>query len=210
MFGRQPRLPVDLGYHVEGNSPVSTNEYAAHVVGKLDRAFERVRHTMSSTQDRQKALYNRKVHGDPCNVGDHVFLFSPAVKPGQSRKLHHPWIGPYWVTKQLSEVTYRIQRVDGSRSRQRLVVHFDRLRPSPSPEPTESHVYSPGPTPDHIDLMQNPVGEPVPSWQAQLVDTPDEQPPPTSPGATDNVPLTPRYPTRDRRPPDRYVAVVAN
>ena len=85
MFGRQPKPPVDLGYHVEDNNPVSTNEYTARVVEKLDWAFEQ--HTMSSTQDRQKALYNRKIHGAPYNVSDHVFLFSQVVKPGQSRNI---------------------------------------------------------------------------------------------------------------------------
>ena len=52
-------------------------------------------------------------------------------------------------------------------------------------------MYSPGPTPDQVDPTQNSVMEPVTSWQAQLVDTSDEQQPPLKPGVTDNVPQHP-------------------
>ena len=44
-----------------------------------------------------------------------------------SKKLFHPWHGPFRVVKKLSECTYRIQRQESRRQRQ--VVHFNRLKP---------------------------------------------------------------------------------
>ena len=48
---------------------------------------------------------------------------------GQSKKLHHPWTGPFRVVKMLSQSVYRIQNVHNPR--QRLVVHFDRFKLCP-------------------------------------------------------------------------------
>ncbi len=63
--------------------------------------------------------------------------FTPrhAVPRGRTPKLHRPWKGPYVVVKALSDVTYRIQleAPGGRRRRQRLVVHFNRLKPCQSP-----------------------------------------------------------------------------
>ena len=41
-------------------------------------------------------------------------------------KLHKPWSAPFRVLKKLSDVTYQIQNV--KRHRNRIVVHFDRLK----------------------------------------------------------------------------------
>ena len=46
-----------------------------------------------------------------------------------SKKLDHPWSGPYRVVKKLSEANYRIEQLQGRRTRK--IVHFDRLKPCP-------------------------------------------------------------------------------
>ena len=82
---------------------------------------------MGMKQEHQKQLYDRKVHGKPYEIGDMVWLHSPVVPRGTSRKLFHPWSGPHKVVKRLSDITYRI--LNTRSKRQRLVVHFDRLKP---------------------------------------------------------------------------------
>ena len=67
-------------------------------------------------------------------MGDTVWLYSPAVSKGRTPKFHRPWKGPYRVVKVLSDVTYRIQLISPKnkqdrRSRCRLVVHFNHLKP---------------------------------------------------------------------------------
>ena len=69
-----------------------------------------VRRTVSNEQQRQKDFYNVKVHGDPYQKGDLVWLHTPVVKNlGASRKLHHPWTGHFKVVKRISKSTYHIQ-----------------------------------------------------------------------------------------------------
>ena len=81
IFGRQPRLPIDLGYQTQTEQPLSTKTYVACQLSILEDTFRLVRTNMGVKQNRQKHLYDRKIHGDPYSVGDHVFLFSPVVLP---------------------------------------------------------------------------------------------------------------------------------
>ena len=56
---------------------------------------------------------------------------SPVVPRGVPRKLHCPWSGPFKVVKRISSAVYRIQDQRTSRSRRRIVVHFDCLKHCP-------------------------------------------------------------------------------
>jgi hypothetical protein len=76
-------------------------------------------------------------------VGDIVYLFNPAKKPGQCQKSLKPWIGPFRVVAKLSDLKYRIVNQFGKES----VVHVNRLkkahnpsiwRPKPSQKPNRS------------------------------------------------------------------------
>ena len=74
----------------------------------------------------QKQVYDQKVHGDPYTKGDLVWLHSPVVPKGASRKLHHPWTGPYQVLDRVNDCSYRIRLI--SRRKPQIVVHFNRLK----------------------------------------------------------------------------------
>ena len=129
MFGRQARLPVDVMY---GNTPTdsqSPSEYAVNLKKQLTAAYETVRNTCKSQHERQKELYDRKIPGDPYMAGDWVWVLNPKVPKNSTRKLFHPWQGPYKIVKKISECVYRIQALNGARRRQ--VVHFNRLKPCP-------------------------------------------------------------------------------
>ena len=126
MFGWQVRMPVDLMYGHPTLLSTTVPQYVADVRSNLTAAYEQVRATMSTKLGHQKELYDCRVHGEPFKPGDLVWLHSPAVPRGQSRKLHFSWTGPYRVTNRLSDAVYRIQHCQ-SRCK-RLVVHFDRLK----------------------------------------------------------------------------------
>ena len=106
MFGRQACIPVDVMF---GSSPVanmSQSDYATTLKQSLTSAYNHVRQRMNVTFECQKPHYDKKVHGQPYNVGDFVRLYSPAVPPGQSKKLYNPWSEPFEVIKRLSGATY--------------------------------------------------------------------------------------------------------
>ena len=129
MFGRQAQLPVGLLYRTDKTERVTSFEYAFDLKQSLEKAYERVRTTTGAKQLLQMWLYNRRVHGEPYQVGDQVWLHTTVLAHGNTKKLHHPWTGPYRVVKRISDSTYRIQL--HSNPRKRTVVHFDRLKLCP-------------------------------------------------------------------------------
>ena len=79
MFGRQAKIPLDLVY---GSTPTEEVTYPEHVrciKSILEEAYSRVREHMDTTLDRQKELYDRRVHGEEFNVGDLVWLHNPVI-----------------------------------------------------------------------------------------------------------------------------------
>ena len=95
MFGRQVTLPVDLMYGISHEEEVLLLEYVERLKERLRGAYALVRERCGTEHRRQKAIYDEKVHGAPFNPGDLVWLHSPAVPRGLSRKLHRPWKGPF-------------------------------------------------------------------------------------------------------------------
>ena len=187
MFGREVQLPVELMLG-KGPEPGTTHlEYIEQLRRKLEEAYEHVRERTNSEQKRQKHLYDRKVAGGRYSVGDMVWLHSPAIPRGKAAKFHRFWKGPYEVKKIISDVTYRIQSTTGSR-RQRLVVHFNRLKPAyePRPQPRLHCRKSPQPvvrddTDDQFtDLPTTPEQPAPPSGRAPPAPSSGQDPPSSS------------------------------
>ena len=99
----------------------------------MERAYSTAREHVGTAVERAKETYNGKVHGDSFEAGDLVWLNNPCSSTKRSipRKLHCPWSGPFKVVKRISSAVYRIQDQRTSRSRRRIVVHFDRLKCCP-------------------------------------------------------------------------------
>ena len=141
-----------------------------------------------------------------------MWLHTPPSSRTTSRKLYHPWSGPFRVVKQISESTYRIQQIDGRRIRK--IVHFNRLKPCPpGVRLQQTDLEHPTTTTTSDESQQDSrhsssvpqrtaIGE-----QLQLIDDDDEQESRTIPRpAVDVTPATStsRYPQRERRAPSRY------
>ena len=87
MFGREARLPIDVfGSPPNHNSVQSTNEYSKQMRQRLEDSCNRVRIHMNLQQRRQKDVYDHKTHGNPFKVNDLVWLHSPVIPKGLSRK----------------------------------------------------------------------------------------------------------------------------
>ena len=188
MFGRKAKLPIDLMYGFQ-QAQTTTNEYVAELQRTISTAYQHVREKVKGQHERQKEYYNRKIHGKPYSVGDLVWLYSPVVAKGRSKKLHHPWLGPYMIIKKLSDVTYRIQHCNNKKKR--MVVHFDRLKPC-----------HPGTRfPDIISRPDKSIQPTVTSNIGDCLELVDDD--------IDHTETpTQRYPTRTRYPPDRYGTVI--
>ena len=213
MFGRQVKLPIDLMYGTNQTEPGTTASFAQNLKKGLQEAYKLVREKCQVEHRRQKELYDERVHGEPFKPGDLVWLHSPAVPRGQSKKLHHPWKGPLKVIERLGESTYKIKSLQGRKKTQ--IVHFDRLKPcavstaadneqnlippaAPDPQPTRNNV-------ELLDSYDDEVVEQVPEEPEQAPPPPQQVDAPTLPEDAPPPPhIQPRYPVRNRHLPDRY------
>eukprot|EP00731_Ephydatia_muelleri_P010034 Em0005g620a len=203
MFGRQVKLPVDLMYGTTQGKETAVMEYVKNLKDGLLEAYALVRDRCETEHKRQKSIYDRKVHGEPYSEGDLVWLFTPAVPSGQSRKLHRPWKGPYKVVERLGDATYKLQ---GTRGRRPQIVHFDRLKPCP---PNVRLANEPRPERPAADEVVLPT--PKPGEQCELLEEDEDYAAPVAPpnelpaaGPGDQPAPQRRYPDRNRRQPDRY------
>ncbi|KAL5479339.1 hypothetical protein EMCRGX_G022851 [Ephydatia muelleri] len=134
----------------------------------MQEAYALVRERCQAEHKRQKELYDQKVHRKPFSPGELVWLHSTAVPRGRSRKLHHPWKGPFKVMERLGETTYKIKNLQGRRKT--TFVHFDRLKPcvisDDKPENTGSREQEPVGT--NLDLVDSDDDDPVQQEEAAV------------------------------------------
>lgn len=208
MFGREARLPVDVMFGHPAPPPSNCTQYVENLRKMLESAYQRVRQHLNTQHRRQKQIYDRKVEGVPYAVGDKVWLHSPAVPRGRSKKFFRPWQGPYIVVKVLSDVVYRIKKMEPPH--RCIVVHYDRLKPytgtkqSLEKEPTEaSSEPEVAEEVEEIDYNVIYIQENVPNGDQCPADSMT-----TSNSQQHALPTETSHPlrcsTRNRKPPDRY------
>ena len=82
MFGRQAKLPLDIIYGSTPTEPQPVHEYAKNLKRSLEDAYSRVREHLGTTVERQKEVYDLKVHGKAFEIGDLVWLHHRRRKRG--------------------------------------------------------------------------------------------------------------------------------
>ena len=70
MHGYEARLPVDILCGTPQQDNISHSEYVAKVQKRLGDVFDKGWEKTGQSQVRQKAYYDRKVHGERFNTGD--------------------------------------------------------------------------------------------------------------------------------------------
>ena len=205
MFGRTPKLPVDvmLG-RVEGEESVGYPEYIQELHRQLKGAFTLTQERLATRHRQQKAAYDQNSRAMEFKVGDHVWLYVPALKPGKMKKLSTLWRGPYTVIDRTGPVNYCIQLIGSMTT---AIVHRNRLKPCFGNsnrivrQPQSSSTDSDRPTP-HQQLAR--------SYKDALLSTPI---PPGGYASSSSIGThisnspTSARPIRHRRPPDRYGVV---
>lgn len=97
-------MPIDIEFNLLSSSYGSLYHYQNRLQQQLRQAYSAVREHPSAEQSRQKRLYDRSVYGPKYEVGDEVWLHSPAVPKGCCNKFHRPWQGPLTVVKVMDMV----------------------------------------------------------------------------------------------------------
>ena len=191
MFGREAKLPIDLMYGTGNHKDMPTTEYANQLKKGLEEAYSCAREKLGASHERRKEHYDKRIHGRPFAVGDLVWLHSTVIPPGQSRKLHHPWTGPYKIVEKISDSDYKIKGLRGRK--QCHIIHFDRLKLCTPGTRFENELVEPEIQPDSVTNEQLII----PQTFGQDMELLENEP-------------TRRYPQRDRHPPERFAQFITH
>ena len=75
MFGREPRLPIDLAFGLEINRPKQTlTQYVTSMKNRLKQAYEVATKEANKARQRQKGHYDLKIRGATLEPGDRVLV----------------------------------------------------------------------------------------------------------------------------------------
>ena len=124
MLGRETIQPVHLllGMPQYGQNRMTPNLWVKHLVGRMQKIHEFARHSLHTSQLRQKRDYDLRVVEHKYQPGDLVYKADSTTKVGQSRKLKSPWCGPFLVVSSRPPL-YTIRGRKGD-----SVVHHDKLK----------------------------------------------------------------------------------
>ena len=126
LYGREPRLPIDVSLlPPKGLSP-SVLEHRARIVRNISEGQIVAQDNVVKAQQAMKHYHDLRAKEPSFLEGDRVWVFSPAVPKGLTKKLLHRWHGPYRISKQLSLVHYQLSTCDNRRLTTK--VHANRLK----------------------------------------------------------------------------------
>ena len=126
IFGREAQYLIDLFVPKPPGDPrLKLGENADELNERLYEIQREAQMTMGSEQRRQREYFNRKVHGEPFEEGDLVWLLEP--HKAKSRNFYWPRHGPFEVLSRTSEVTYMICKRGNKEKWQKVL--FNRLKP---------------------------------------------------------------------------------
>ena len=128
MFGRRPRLPVDLLFPTvrRDENSRTTDEYVMSLYDKLKLALASARDAALLEAQRQKRLYDRRAGAVELHPGDKVLVKLDAFR-GQRWKLKNRWGDAlYMVVKRVADGIPAYE-VENDTNKKRQVLHRARL-----------------------------------------------------------------------------------
>ena len=98
MFGRHPRLPIDLVLGTETtNETQNYNTYVSELKKQLSVAYDIARRQSSVSKKKNKQLYDRRIRGAKLEIGDYVLARNLGLRGKQ--KLADKWTETVYEVK---------------------------------------------------------------------------------------------------------------
>jgi hypothetical protein len=126
MLRREVRLPADLTIAPQKNIDMQNyGEYACKVRERINKSHIVARKHLKSAAKRQKAFYNLRQNFNKYSERDLVWYLLEYKSEGICPKLQPSYIGPYIITRKMSEWNYLVQL---TREGKEKVVNVDKLK----------------------------------------------------------------------------------
>ena len=103
----------------------SYGDFVDQLRQKMQHAHEIARSHLKASIERQKIVYDSKMHVYHFQAGDCVWLLNPMTTKGVSSKLQPSYVGPFLIIAKFNDLTYKLLLSDGTTR----VVHHDKLKP---------------------------------------------------------------------------------
>jgi len=109
LHGREMPLPNsdNLKARVSRGNP-DHHQILENLKASLNAAYKYVNKSNKNSHQDNKRLYDRRAKLRKFKFGDIVYLYSPVMKPGLSRKFNKPWSGPHKITRVVTHLNYEI------------------------------------------------------------------------------------------------------
>ena len=91
----------------------------------LKEAYSVTKQHLAQQYLRQKSVHDKGGTAEQLQIGDVIWLYTPVVKQGNTKKFSSFWNGPYTVIDKASSVNYKVQLLGGT---QALIIHRNRLK----------------------------------------------------------------------------------
>ena len=131
VFGQEKQMPIDVLFDTTQpaagglNIDADTNCYCNYVETlrhRMKDCHERVRLMTGSYAERMKKYYNTSLRPFSFHVGEWILRWHP---PSKKQTLGRGWVGPYVITRKISDLIYEIQAgPDGPRT----TIHANDIR----------------------------------------------------------------------------------
>jgi len=110
LHGREMVTPANDNLPAKIPKPTQGSEQQVeNLKARLRQAYKAVTRANRNSHMANKERYDRRAKHHSFNVGDYVYLYDPAQKPGLSKKFHFYWTCPYQTTGKLSDLNYEVQ-----------------------------------------------------------------------------------------------------
>ena len=147
MFGRDPRLPVDLSFGLSEDQPAEPlTKYVDNLRSRLKASFDLATANANKARKKQKAHYDLKTRPADLQLEDRVLVKKVAFGEGR-HKLADRWEEEIYKVVQKPNADIPVYVVEGERSSKRRTLHRnlllplgDRLKDEQSGDPVQAPV----------------------------------------------------------------------
>ena len=119
MLGRETTMPVDIQFPNIQEGEMAVTDFALDLQKRLSECYSIARENLRRAAERQQKTHDTRIH-------QHKYILGQTVmkRSHKTSKFQSPWVGPYVITKVLSDCLYVI----AGRCKT-YAIHHDSLRP---------------------------------------------------------------------------------